>query len=207
MRLTLLASFLLSTLLLSITTLHAEGFVENTSTQTFKNNTLEFLAATEKKNSKGIKKQKGDVKVPESIWEEIKKSTNVSEGIGLRDVYIFFDPFCGYCHFLWKETRQFSSTTNYWIPVAEMAPESKYLTAALIESGTKEDLQTLMETNLIPPIEPTSEHIQKYEVNASILKRLNIWVYPVVFYSIGDKHYVYRGAPKGNHLKEIFGEN
>lgn len=207
MPLTLRTMCLITALLFSIATLYAETMLESAQPDTFKLESTQLLAVAQKNNSKSTKTQKGDVQVPESIWQEVKKATSVSEGIGIREVYVFFDPACYYCHRLWKESRQYSSTTNYWIPVAELSPNSKYLTAALIERGTKEDLQTLMDTNVIPGIEPTSEHIQQYEANANILKRLNIWVYPVVFYSIGDKHYVYRGAPKGSHLKEIFGEN
>lgn len=142
----------------------------------------------------------------DALWEDLRNTSHLVEGEGSKEIFVFFDPYCSHCHRLWKDSREYlTSAKIYWIPVAEMTPESKLIAATLLKSRNIEDLAKWMRIYKCDTTQPDSELQEKIDANAAILKRFEIYTYPAVFYGEGAKREILRGAPEGDELKAIFG--
>jgi len=70
------------------------------------------------------------------LWGELQKAASISEGAGERQLYIFFDPNCPYCHDLYQSLQPLIGPKQLkiaWIPVGILALSSFGKAAHLLE--------------------------------------------------------------------------
>lgn len=84
--------------------------------------------------------------VPHQIWSQLKTLRGVAMQPGMTPstLYVFIDPNCPVCADLWKKQingKPFHDLPAVWIPVAYMSKDSLGKAAALIRSGSKQDMR------------------------------------------------------------------
>lgn len=95
----------------------------------------------------------------------------VKEGSGAAKdtAYVFFDPRCGYCHSLYKNTRTVASqgVSIKWIPVNTLGAAGVPVSAAVLRGGLP--ALSLMARNALPGETPTAMERERIEINTRYL--------------------------------------
>ena len=74
----------------------------------------------------------------DAMLQQMGRTTAVTRGRGPREVDVFFDPNCPYCHELYDDLRPWVGRQRLqlrWIPVAVLAPSSEGKAAALLQAA------------------------------------------------------------------------
>lgn len=71
----------------------------------------------------------------EAVWQDLGQAVAIEEGLGDAPiVYVFFDPYCPYCHEQWTQLRGAVREQHYrirWVPVAVLEPSRQNIGAVL----------------------------------------------------------------------------
>ena len=140
--------------------------------------------------------------------------TWIGEGSGSRIVYIFFDPNCPSCQFLYRNLRPFVESNQYqfrWIPVAIVNATSLGKAAAILEAHDpltafrqNEERYKAYAGGLDEHI-PSEETEQKLAANETLLNGLNIPVIPsMLFADKNNRAILIQGALSPLALRKVF---
>ena len=72
-----------------------------------------------------------------AVFRHLNEARWVSVGHGPRVMYVFFDPNCPYCHYLYSVSQQFVRSGQIevrWIPLGLLTPSSEGKAAAILEA-------------------------------------------------------------------------
>lgn len=120
--------------------------------------------------------------VPHQIWSQLKTLRGVAMQPDMTrpTLYVFIDPNCPVCADLWKKQvngKPFHDLPAVWIPVAYMSNDSLGKAAALIRSGSKQDMRRNFtqfnrskRQGSLPGVKPTSEE------RAALARAEALWV-------------------------------
>jgi len=150
----------------------------------------------------------------DSVMAEIDSVAWVAEGQGKRVVYLFFDPNCPSCQFLFKNLRSFVQSGEYqfrWVPVAIVNPTSLGKAAAILEADNPLEAFYKNETHYQAYSGGLDEQIasqtteRKLAVNERLLNKLNIPVIPsMLFIDKDQKTVLIQGALSPLALRKVF---
>ncbi|MDA8364335.1 MAG: thioredoxin fold domain-containing protein [Gammaproteobacteria bacterium] len=76
-----------------------------------------------------------------AVFHHLNQAKWVTEGNSARIMYVFFDPNCPYCHYLYSLSQQFVRAGQVevrWIPVGLLEPSSEGKAAAILESKNEQ---------------------------------------------------------------------
>ena len=76
-----------------------------------------------------------------AVFHKLNQAKWVREGNSARIMYVFFDPNCPYCHYLYSLSQQFVRAGEVevrWIPVGLLEPSSEGKAAAILESKNEQ---------------------------------------------------------------------
>jgi len=128
----------------------------------------------------------------DAVLADISKATWIAEGQSTHVIYVFFDPNCAGCHFLYNSLRPFirnQSVQVRWIPVAVVNATSLGKAAAILQSAQPIAALAENEKNYRPENGGIDEHIaepgteSKLNANTRLLMRLPIPVIPTMLFA------------------------
>jgi len=150
----------------------------------------------------------------EKVLSGAATATWIAEGKGSGIVYIFFDPNCPSCQFLYRNLRAFVKTNQYqfrWIPVAIVNATSLGKAAAILEAQDPLTAFRQNEERYKAYAGGLDEHIpsEKTErilaANESLLNGLNIPVIPsMLFAGKNNEAILIQGALSPLALRKVF---
>ena len=145
---------------------------------------------------------------PQAAW--------IAEGEGDRIVYVFFDPNCPSCQYLYKSLRRFVESRGVrlrWIPVAVVDATSAGKAAAILEAEdpraalrrNEENYDTRAYAGGIAEEIPSVATEEKLRANERLLKRLDIPVVPTMLFADKDRRpVIIQGALSPLALRKVF---
>jgi len=135
-------------------------------------------------------------------FTELEESFYFEENAGMSEpVYIVFDPNCVYCKKLYTQTRNETSTTIRWIPVAYLSESSDNMIASAVSGGGLPALMTGSLSDQSPVTEGLQSDLKK---NLETMRDLNFRGAPGVAYMSGNSFKTVGGLPDPVTLSNIF---
>jgi thiol:disulfide interchange protein DsbG len=155
---------------------------------------------------------------PEPVWlpataaTQFQNAPSIVEGAQGKDVkatiYVFMDPNCIYCHFVWKALQPYEAAglQVHWIPLAFLKPDSAGKAAALLQAPDSAALLKKLELGYnekdesggIAPLATVPATAQaKLDGNAKLFQDLGFQGTPTIVYrGSGGRWADYGGMPK-----------
>lgn len=150
----------------------------------------------------------------DAVLAVIAKTTWIAEGKSKQIIYIFFDPNCAGCHFLYKSLRPFIRSQQVqvrWIPVAVVNATSLGKAAAILQATSPMDALSMNEKRYRPENGGIDEAIAEPHTEASIhantrlLMQLPIPVIPTMLFADAQGRAVLiQGALTPIALRKVF---
>lgn len=150
----------------------------------------------------------------DAVLEQITKTTWVAEGQSKQIIYVFFDPNCAGCHFLYNSLRPFVESSRVqvrWIPVAVVNATSLGKAAAILQAAQPVAALSDNEAHYRPENGGVDEQIAepqteaRIQANTSLLMQLPIPVIPTMLFP--DKQgqaQIIQGALTPIALRKVF---
>ena len=129
------------------------------------------------------------------VFEKIKASNSYfTEGSDKsnKEIFVFFDPNCGYCKQLWANLRPIVNSGTlkvHWMPVAILGDSSKNLSATILQSNSPAETMSDLEKGHIeglPENEIKSSTIDVLNKNVNFMKDLKATGTPTIVYKTKD---------------------
>ncbi|ODU30190.1 MAG: hypothetical protein ABS93_02020 [Thiobacillus sp. SCN 62-729] len=152
----------------------------------------------------------------DQVLAQAPKTAWFSEGQSKRIVYVFFDPNCAGCNFLYKSLRSFVQSGQVsirWIPVAVVNETSLGKAAAILQA--KDPIAALarneehyqMENGGIEEDIPDAVTEQRLHANTRLLSELPVPVVPtMVFADRNGNAVLIQGALSPLALRKVFAQ-
>ncbi len=151
----------------------------------------------------------------ESLWARAEQTTWVAEGAKAPKnvVYVIADPFCPYCHALWKASQPYQAVGLQirWILVAYLHPDSAAKAAAILGAENPELAFKVHETAFaeggieLPQDPPAQALLDQIRANTQLMEQLKVVGTPAILYrSEDDKAHLIQGMPKLSTLPMLF---
>lgn len=151
----------------------------------------------------------------ESLWARAEKTTWVAEGAKSPKsvVYVIADPFCPYCHALWKASQPYQAAGLQirWILVGYLHPDSAAKAAAILGAEDPELAFKLHETAFaeggieLPEEPPAQEVLERIRANTLLMDQLKVVGTPAILYrNEDDRAQLLQGMPKLSTLPTLF---
>jgi thiol:disulfide interchange protein DsbG len=146
-------------------------------------------------------------------WSEFAKTTYVVSGMREHPksvIYAFFDPNCGYCHFLWLALRPYEAAGLQvrWVPVGILGEDSLIKAAAVIDGGDPvlTELQENFEGRFQMRFGVTGALKTQLDDNLELMHAAQVHGTPGIFYKDSAGHVMKcSGMPKLRALPAITG--
>lgn len=134
------------------------------------------------------------------------------EGTGQQVVYVFYEPNCGYCHRLYKLLRNHLTDLRIrWVPMAFLSNESAPVAAYMLASDNPNEylakVNEAKEKNqpLPEPGPYAKDHLDKLELNSTVMRQFGIQGTPAVVYEKDGKTSLIKGVPSMENLADMIG--
>jgi len=150
----------------------------------------------------------------DAVLAQLAKSTWIAEGGSSHIVYVFFDPNCAGCHFLYNSLRLFIQAQQVqvrWVPVAVVNDTSLGKAAAILQATSPVEALSMNENHYRPEnggideaiAEPKSE--TSIHANSRLLMQLPIPVIPTMLFADAQGRAVLiQGALTPIALRKVF---
>ncbi|MGD8910846.1 MAG: hypothetical protein PVI92_16035 [Chromatiales bacterium] len=142
----------------------------------------------------------------QAFYEDVVNNVvGLSVGSGPKQLYVFFDPYCGHCHQFYRNIERASvqaSHTVHWIPVGFQRPVSREHAASMLAEGPS----ALANMKLLAPrynAEATPELQAAVDANKALLAKTGRVSTPTLVYRTETGVEVNIGAPRGARLSEL----
>ncbi|MDX1656106.1 MAG: thiol:disulfide interchange protein DsbG [Candidatus Competibacteraceae bacterium] len=151
----------------------------------------------------------------QAMWERAENATWIAEGAKAPKsiVYVIADPYCPYCHALWKASQPYQAAglQTRWILISYLHQDSEAKAAAILEAEDPEIALKLHESDLdegglpLPERAPTPETLARIRANTALMEDFGLQGTPVLLYrnGAGQVHLI-EGMPALGALDEIF---
>lgn len=142
----------------------------------------------------------------DTVWRAADKANGFVEGSG-KDIYIYFDTNCPYCHQLWRKTRMYTGANKvHWLPVAGLRASSLNQGAAVIKDPTLKNMELMSNGQLLGEQQVSKELADKMEFNMGAMAMTGNQSFPTILYTENGQRKVTVGLPPDEMIGKIFGK-
>lgn len=140
------------------------------------------------------------------VWQAASRASGFTEGSG-KDIYVYFDTNCPYCHQLWRKTRLYTGANKvHWLPVAGLRASSLNQGATVIKDPSLKNMELMANGQLMGEKQVSKDMADKMEFNMGAMAMTGNQSFPTILYTENGQRKVTVGLPPDEMIGKIFGK-